>query len=867
MTTLEPMTQTSPPPPSGAGAARLQLLYQIGRELNSPEPGAGLDLNTLLPRILSITAGHIDSPRGSVIVLDERDRLANAWVLTEGRLVAPNRVTMELVLDLGLAGWVKKNRLGAVVANTADDPRWLRRPIELPRTSGPGAALAWPLLLPDRVVGVLTYVHPEPGHFTEEDVALVSAVADQITVAIENARLFAAERRRRRVADTLQEIAASVGSSLDVGYVLDRILEQLARVVPYDHGEVLLLKGDRLDVVVSRPAEAPGPVGPPAMSLQVIREQRVIVLEDAPQHPGWGDQGGDARVRAWIGAPLYAQGEPIGAVSLGSYTPGLYTADEGRVAAACASHAAIAVSNARLYEEARKQVEYLSFLHDTSRHLTSSLDMREILQQLLQRVVTLLGVEAGSIGLIDDERGELVFEVAVGGGADAVQGVALKLGEGIAGWVALTGEAAVVQDVAQDSRWYSALDEQSGFRTRAIIAVPIEVKGRRLGVIEAINPAAGRFYPQHLTLVGSLAGLAGSAIANAQAFAAVQAAEERYAGLFADSIDPILITDIAGTITEANRKACDFLGYLRDEIIGVNINLVHRMGTGLLGERRLAHVQSGAELIFKTRAWTKPGREVPVEVHAKRIRRGEQEFVQWIEHDITERVQLEEMREDLLSMIFHDLRAPLGNVLSSLEMLEAALPRDESNAALGPLVDIALRSSQRLSHLLNSLLDLRRLEAGQAILTKEPVELSALVRESMEQVRPAAATRSVYLDVDVPARVPLLLLDVDMIRRVLINVLDNAVKYTGPGGRVRLSVEAPPREPVLVAVQDEGPGIAPEHHTMIFEKFARVRHENGPKGLGLGLAFCRLAVEAHGGKIWVESEVGQGATFKFTLPV
>ena len=72
---------------------------------------------------------------------------------------------------------------------------------------------------------------------------------------------------------------------------------------------------------------------------------------------------------------------------------------------------------------------------------------------------------------------------------------------------------------------------------------------------------------------------------------------------------------------------------------------------------------------------------------------------------------------------------------------------------------------------------------------------------------------------------------------------------------------------MLVAVQDEGPGIAPEHHRIIFEKFSRVQHEGGPKGLGLGLAFCRLAIEAHGGKIWVESEVGQGATFKFTLPV
>jgi PAS domain S-box-containing protein len=470
--------------------------------------------------------------------------------------------------------------------------------------------------------------------------------------------------------------------------------------------------------------------------------------------------------------------------------------------------------------------------------------------------------------MIDVERNELVFEVAVGGGTPAVQGLRLKLGQGIAGWVAETGEVAVVSDVARDPRWYRAADSRSGFQTRAIVAVPIEVKGRRLGVIEAINPAGGgTFGEADVAMVRSLAGLAGSAITNAQAYAALQAAEDRYAALFEDSVDPILITDMAGTITEANRKACDFLGYERDDLIGMNVSLVHRMGTGLIGEQRLAHVQSGAELIFKTRAWTKTGREVPVEVHANRIRRGGQEFLQWIEHDITERVQLEEMREDLLAMIFHDLRAPLGNVLSSLEMLEAALPRDEGSAVLAPLVEIALRSSQRLSHLLNSLLDLRRLESGQAILDKEPAELLVLMREAVDQIQPNAEARAVALKLDLPPRVPLLLLDSDMVRRVLINLLDNAVKYTPPGSRVTVQVSAPPREPVTVAIADEGTGVAAEHEHMIFEKFNRVQREGGPKGLGLGLAFCRLAIEAHGGRIWVEGAPGRGATFKFTLPV
>jgi NtrC-family two-component system sensor histidine kinase KinB len=708
-----PVSATTAPgaqPPAGThvDAERLQLLYRISRELNSPEPGEGLDLVSLMPRILSTTARHTGSDNASIIVLDESGAPVNAWVWTEGAIGKFSLDMMAQVLSEGLAGWALRERRGAFIRDTSMDARWLSLP-ELPWTSRPGSAICLPLLLPERVAGVLTLYFPAPEHFDVDDYELISAVADQITMAVEHARLFAAERQRRRVADVLQATASD---------------------------------------------------------------------------------------------------------------------------------------------------------------LVSTLDLPEILQQLMQRVVSVLEVEAGSVGLIDAQRNEIVFEIAAGGGAAAVQGMRLRLGQGIGGWVAQTGECAVVPDVHGDRRWYDAADRASGVQTRALLAVPIEVHGRRLGVIEAINPVGNTtFTDQHLQLLRALAGLAGSAIANAQAFAGLQAAEDRYAALFEDSIDPILITNMSGTITEANRKACDFLGFERDDLIGMNINLVHRMGSGLLGEQRLAHVQSGAELIFKTRAWTKRGQEAPVEVHAARIRRSGQQFLQWVEHDVTEREQLEEMREDLLAMVFHDLRAPLGNVLSSLEMLEAALPRDEGNAVLASLVDIALRSSQRLSHLLNSLLDLRRLESGQAILDKEPADLALIAREALDQVQPSADSRSVTLSAAIPARVPLLLLDIDMLRRVLINLLDNAVKYTPPGRRVQLRVSTPDPQTVLVEVVDEGTGIAREHQSLIFEKFSRIHREGGPKGLGLGLAFCRLAVEAHGGRIWVDSTPGKGSNFQFTLPV
>jgi signal transduction histidine kinase len=109
-------------------------------------------------------------------------------------------------------------------------------------------------------------------------------------------------------------------------------------------------------------------------------------------------------------------------------------------------------------------------------------------------------------------------------------------------------------------------------------------------------------------------------------------------------------------------------------------------------------------------------------------------------------------------------------------------------------------------------------------------------------------------------------MDVDMVRRIVINLLENAVKYTRSGGRITITAAAGSGE-VRVSVTDTGLGISPEDQRIIFSKFARVQHEGGPKGLGLGLAFCRLAVEAHGGRITVDSEEGKGSTFTFTLPL
>jgi signal transduction histidine kinase len=202
------------------------------------------------------------------------------------------------------------------------------------------------------------------------------------------------------------------------------------------------------------------------------------------------------------------------------------------------------------------------------------------------------------------------------------------------------------------------------------------------------------------------------------------------------------------------------------------------------------------------------------------------------------------------------------------------LTLDENSDPLSiQAMEIAGRSCENMLSMVNTLLDISRLESGKMPLERAPAPLAPLIRAAMARLSLLAANRGVIVQSDLPDDLPLVKIDNEKISRVLINVLDNALKFTPPGEKVVVGAIHENGEMgniVLCSVSDAGPGIAEELHKKIFDRFAQVPVQAGhreQRGSGLGLAFCKLAVEAHGGRIWVDSEPGQGSTFCFTLPV
>jgi len=677
----------------------LELLYHVSRELSS-----ALELRTVLERILFLSMQNVGAISGSIIVLDDDGDPVDSAIIIGDRVQEHTTDRLREPLEKGLSGWVARHRQLAVLENTNQDGRWMPRYYEVDEKQQPKSAVSVPLLTREKLVGVLTLVHPQTAFFNSELVALVQAIADQASIAVLNARLYAESQRDAQVMTSLAKSASGISVSLNLEDVFKGILEQT--------------------------------------DLTIHAQGIILTLVDP--------QSAQLELRACKGA---------------------------------------------------------------------------------------LGIQT-------------VKQPA-------------KVERGISCWVAEHDEGLLIRDVSEDSRFDPEIDQQEGVIPHAILCTPIHYRGQVIGTLQAINPQEGDFDQDSLLILSGIADLAGTAIRHAQLFEQLQAAHQSYQDLFEDSIDPILITNWQGEILEANRKAALSSDYNKDDLHTMTIDQLHQIDRGSVGENfDLLH--TGKTVSYESGLRTASGHEVPINVYVREIQLDNNSRLQWILRDITEQKKLDTLRDDLTSMIYHDLRSPLANVVSSLDLLGSMLPSDDP--ALKSLLDISMRSTERIRKMTESLLELSTMEAGKPIGTRKLTSILGLVYEAVEAMESMVHNKSQIITYEVPDRLPNVMADQDMIRRGVTHLPENASKYSPQGSKIVIGAKQE-GDQIRVWVEDNGPGIPASEHERIFEKFTRLKTENAPKGLGLGLAYCRLAVQAHGGKIWVESEVGVGSRFTITLPI
>ena len=509
----------------------------------------------------------------------------------------------------------------------------------------------------------------------------------------------------------------------------------------------------------------------------------------------------------------------------------------------------------------------LELLYNISRELTSSLNLHNVLSRVLFLFTKNVGAERGSLIVLDEEQNPVEGAIVLDGQLDSNKAEQLQatLDQGLAGWVVQNKEPVLIANTAEDNRWLHRPDDEAN-RTgpKSAICIPLLVQNELVGVLTLVHPEINFFSEEKMTLLQTIGGQAGIAIYNARLYNSLQATNRRYYQLFEDSLTPIIITDRQGHILEANRLAIQFLGDSLNNLEQHNILELHWADVDALGDD-CKNVQQENTITYESQLYPMDGDSIPIEMHVRQVNIAGHENLQWIVEDITQRKKLETLRNDLTAMIYHDLRSPLSNIISSLEMLPAIAP-DEFNPILGPVLSIAKRSTERMQRMIRSLLDINRLETGQSITDPAPVLPWELLLEAASTVEPIAEHKNQTIQVEVEKDLPQIRVDADMIKRVLINLLENASKFSPVKENILAGAEMKTPDCICFYVQDSGPGIPKDVQKEIFNKFTSYASPDLPKGIGLGLAFCKLAVQAHGGKIWVESEPEQGSRFFCQIP-
>ncbi len=390
--------------------------------------------------------------------------------------------------------------------------------------------------------------------------------------------------------------------------------------------------------------------------------------------------------------------------------------------------------------------------------IASRLDSPYVLRSLADATRSALMCEGCCLFLLEEATGNLRVEVTVGEKTSALTSLVLRPSQGIVGWVMEAGEPAVVNDVAVDPRFFPGIDQVTGFTTRSLLAAPLTVKGRRIGVIEAVNSRrAEGFTPNDLRLLTSLGRKAAIAIENARLYHQVQ-------------------------------------------------------------------------------------------------------------QQLQDLVKLQETKENLTQLIVHDLKSPLTSVTLFLETLHSK-PEIVQEGFVASYLQEAERSCSLMTNLITDLLDIGKMEEGKLPLRREVCDVPELVKECVEGLRLWAETKNIILTAEKVSESLPVSLDRRLTARVITNLLTNALDHTPEKGRVSTRVS---REGagVRLEVSDTGEGIPAEFQEKIFEKFGQVElRMHGIRGRsGLGLTFCKMAVEAHGGHIGLTSTPGSGSTFFVVLP-
>lgn len=689
-------------------------------------------------------------------------------------------------------------------------------------------------------LGVRDYV-AKP-YEAKEMLAAIERALREHRLRVERDRLVASLRQRVHEQRTLSTVGRAISSSLDLDQVLVRLTEAAVFLTLADEGWLSLVEEEELRVRAVRP------IGTRHAHLVDELERDAVAIRVVER--GEAVRVGGKRGIAVLGVPMFSGERIIGVLGVRRKGGG-FSEEALYNLSALAGYATIAVENARLYRQLQQELEMRTIVERLNGLLTSTLNLQAILDALLDEVVRVTGAERGCV-LLRREDAEL--ELRASYQPDGEKGE-FSYSRTVVNRVLVQGEAVLTDNAREDPR-FSGADSVVGYQLRSILCVPIPGMRGPIGVIYLDHRRREGLFPkQHVDLLRTLAHQAAAAIQNARLFGQVEAERRTLEAVIRGIPQPVIVTSGEGMVllmNEAARRALRVqsrgaTGFLLPQVVE------HEPLRALFEEARRVNCERRAEI-------TLPNGRI---YHAEVIPIAGVGCVAVLQ-DITELKELDQMKSEFVATVSHDIRSPLNTVLNAVTLLPQAGPLNEQQEEF---VHIAQHGIRRLMHLTSRLLDLGRLEAG-APLEMTRCDWGEIVDRVVQILRPRASEQGLTLHWERPAGEVPVLGDPVLLEQVVDNLVSNAIKYTPTGGEmwVLLSIL---QDEARLCVRDTGVGIPEADQPFIFDRFYRVRDGRAKEveGSGLGLAIVKSAVERHGGRVWLESELQVGSSFWVSLPL
>ena len=695
--------------------------------------------------------------------------------------------------------------------------------------------------------------------------------------------------RRSKELDALNQISQALRASFNLEQLLEEIQNRVSALFSVENFYIALYNPDEEQLWYplavknyQRVHWQPRPLAD-RLTDRVIRERAAILLPHNARDAlaSVGMPAGEDSPTAWMGVPLIASDRVIGCLGVFSFSPEvLFTKGDISWLTTLSGQVSIAIEGTLRYQRTQRRadlalnqrVHQLSILEAVGREMAADIRSDKLMDTILGYALEVTGSDWGCITLYDPLE-NLMTVKALYGYEEAIASLSAK--HGVTGRAARSGQKIYLPDVSKDPDYV----DLTARLARSQLSVPMVHDGRVLGVLTLESNQPDAYSPGDQAFVSQLTTQATVALVNAEMHAQAQERLSELAAVLNAVGEGLLVIDDAGEITLANEAMQSLTGLLPSEFIGKRLVEISERAMACLGytTEQLAWLAStlGQEQLPAappaTLHFGEPASEKVLERTSFPVWDRRRRVTGWliVLRNKTDEIQVSQAKELITETLVHDLRSPASAVMGALDVLEESLSKDEigNDEMVVQSIQVARRAAQRVLGMTESLLEIARLQAGKIETSLTSIHLRSLAANVLNDFMPESLEYGIILRNEIPEEAPSVSADLAKTTRVLTNLVDNSLKFTPSGGQVIISMDSVQDGMVTIQVSDTGPGVPEEYREKIFDRFSQVPGLVGRRrGSGLGLTFCRLALDSQGGRIWVEPRPGGGSVFAFTLP-